>query len=209
MSSRAPDLLAISSGRLGTAERVAEWCAAVGAAGVRAVQLREKEAADRELELWGRIALRELPEETVLLINGRPDLALAVGAGGVHLPARGLPIGAVRRLLGPAAWIGRSTHRLEEVERAFEEGADYVTFGPVFATPSKARYGPPVGLEALASAADVGGPVVALGGITMENAERCVAAGARGIAGISLFHPSADLKRRVRELRGLLRDDPA
>lgn len=206
MSNRAPDLLAISSGRLGTTERVEAWFAAVGAAGVAAAQLREKTASDRESERWAARAVEVVPPTTAVLVNGRADIALAVGAAGVHLPASGLPTAAARRLLGEDGWLGRSTHQLDEVERAFAEGADYVTFGPVFVTPSKLRYGPPVGLEALAAAAAIGGPVVALGGITAENAELCVEAGARGIAGISLFRDTEDLRRSVRLLRKLLND---
>ena len=98
------------------------------------------------------------------LINGRVDLALASGADGVHLPAQGLPAAPLRQRFGARVLLGRSTHRIAEVEAAAADGLDYVTFGPVFPTPSKARYGPPVGLERLERACGVGIPVYALGG---------------------------------------------
>lgn len=205
MSSRAPDLLAISSGGLTSLGSARGWLDAIGRAGVDAVQLREKTIEDRRLEIYARVAMDTLPGDVALLVNGRADVALAAGAAGVHLPSNGLPTHAVRRLLGAERCLGRSTHRLEEVEQAFAEGADYVTFGPVFSTPSKLSYGPPVGLEALAEAAGRGRHVIALGGITMENAGHCIEAGAHGIAGISLFADTDDLARRVARLRGLLR----
>lgn len=156
--------------------------------GETAVQLREKQLSDRDLLALATRA-RGLFSGT-LLVNGRLDLALAAGAEGVHLPADGVPAGALRRRFGPAVLIGRSTHRPEEVEQARRDGADYVTFGPVFPTPSKAAWGPPPGLaglrEAVAAAAGELA-VFALGGITPGDFPALAAAGADGAAGIRLF----------------------
>ncbi|RMF88117.1 MAG: thiamine phosphate synthase, partial [Nitrospirae bacterium] len=109
------------------------------AAGVRLVQLREKGLADRDLLALAR-RLRALTRDhgALLLVNGRPDIALAAEADGVHLPVAGLPAPVVRALLGPGRLVGRSCHTLAEVAAAEAEGADYATFGPVYPTPSKA-----------------------------------------------------------------------
>jgi thiamine-phosphate pyrophosphorylase len=97
--------------------------------------------------------------------------------------------------------LGRSTHSLAEVERARDEGADYVTFGPVFPTPSKERYGPALGLSALERAAALDIPVYALGGITLERFPAVAAAGAAGVAGIRLFQDASLLAEAVLSAR--------
>jgi thiamine-phosphate pyrophosphorylase len=164
------------------------WLEGVRRADVDAVQLRCKGRGDREILAIAARAVARLSDGTPVLINGRPDLCLLAGATGVHLPAAGLPVSAVRRVLGRPALVGRSTHSIDEIRTAMEEGADYVTFGPVYATPGKDIYGRPQGLERLGQAAEVGLPVLALGGITrMERIRECVAAGAWGVAGIRLF----------------------
>src|SRR3989337_1314191 len=121
--------------------------------GVRAVQLREKELSGRELF---RLAerMRKLTEGygARLLINDRADVAMGVGADGVHLGVLSIPPREARRFLGPQAVIGCSAHNAEELREAEMGGADFVTFGPVYPTPSKRPFGPPVGLPALASA---------------------------------------------------------
>jgi thiamine-phosphate pyrophosphorylase len=163
------------------------WFEALAAAGVDALQLREKRLDDLSLCRLARRARAALPLPAVLLVNGRADLALAAGADGVHLPADGIPAGAVRARFGSGLLIGVSTHRLEEVERARRDGADYVVFGPVYPTPAKAGCGTPAGLPALARAAALGIPVYALGGVTLERFGEVAAAGAAGVAGIRLF----------------------
>jgi thiamine-phosphate pyrophosphorylase len=185
------DLLAISD-RASLREPFPDWLARLAAAGIGALQLREKDLDDRPLLELARAARAALPPPAAVLVNGRLDVALAAGADGAHLPADGVPLDAVRRRFGPRVLLGRSTHRVEEVERALQDGADYVTFGPVWPTPSKARYGPPRGLEELARATAVGIPVYALGGVMLSRFGEAAAAGAAGVAGIRLFQ-EADL----------------
>jgi thiamine-phosphate pyrophosphorylase len=171
--------------------------AAVGRAlggGVRAVQLREKDLGARELLELAR-KMRELTfcRGAKLLINDRVDIALAAGADGVHLGGASMHPEDARRLLGRGMLIGCSTHSAEEVAAAERGGADFVTFGPVFATPSKAAYGPPVGVDALRRACAAARiPVFALGGMGKRNVSEAVAAGADGVAAISAVLAAED-----------------
>ena len=128
--------------------------------------------------------------ETRLLVNDRSDIARAGGADGVHLTGQSLPADVVRRIYGPEFLIGVSTHSLEEARIARIKGADFVVFGPVFETESKRAFGAPQGLEKLREICSElpEFPVIAIGGITLDNAKACLEAGASGIAGISLFN---------------------
>lgn len=130
--------------------------------------------------------------QTRLLVNDRFDVARAAGAAGVHLTSASLPPRVVRELCGEEFLLGVSTHSLDEAQQARAGGADFVVFGPVFETESKRAYGPPQGLEKLreVTAALEDFPVLAIGGMTPDNAETCFAAGASGIAGISWFYAS-------------------
>jgi thiamine-phosphate pyrophosphorylase len=163
-----------------TGSRVAQALAALPT-GAAAVQLRAKALSGRALaEAAGELCRVTQACGAPLLVNDRADVALLSGAAGVHLPARGLPSKAARRLVGPERLIGASTHSLAEAEMAVAGGADYVTFGPVWATPSKAPFGPPLGMEALARAvASLPVPVFALGGVDAARAVECRSVGAK------------------------------
>lgn len=164
--------------------------------GVRAVQLREKDLPGRELLMLAE-ELRQVTRQygARLLINERLDIVLATDADGVHLGAASLPVSTARRLLGPQRLIGYSAHSVHEAAQAAADGADFVTFGPVFFTPSKAAYGEPLGVELLQSASLVLTiPVFALGGIKRENIAQVMAAKAHGIALISAVIAAADPK---------------
>ena len=162
--------------------------------GVRAVQLREKDLSAAELFPLAR-NLRDLTRRFAarLLINDRIDVALAVEADGVHLGGHSLPVAVARRLLGPEQLIGVSTHHPAEITDAAFACADFFTFGPVFATPSKLAYGPPQGLEALRLACQNSPlPVFALGGIKPCHLDDLRAAGVAGVAVVSALIATPD-----------------
>lgn len=174
--------------------------------GVDAVQLREKDLPANEL-LALAVEVRALCAryETLFVVNDRIDVALAVDADGVHLPADSFDPADARVLLGPRKLIGVSTHSLAQVEAAERAGADFAVFGPVFDTPSKRSYGDPVGLEALREVTErVGIPVVAIGGITAQRSEVVRANGAAGIAVMSGILEAADPQQAAREYRARL-----
>jgi len=222
-----------ASRRRGLLEKIAE----AAHAGVDFIQLREKDLASRDLELLAAEAMgiirenapktenRKLATEnqelrtnfgTALLINSRTDVALAVGADGVHLRADDIAPTDVRSVAAdslskrgagaPARVIvGVSCHSAEEVARAKAEGADFTVFGPIFEKIAfeelDSSAGRPVGIDALREACSYGIPVLALGGITLQNAGECLQAGAAGIAGIRLFQEN-DIAEVARKLRG-------
>ncbi len=146
---------------------------------------------------------------TQIFVNDRLDVALAAQAGGVHLGEKSLPSEEARRLVNSLHrekdfLIGVSCHSLEAAQEAERGGANYLFFGPVFATPAKAAYGAPQGLDRLAEVRRaVALPVLAIGGITLENAASCFSAGASGIAAIRLFQDAPDMTAVVRTLRKL------
>ena len=176
------------------------------AGGVKAVQLREK-------DLNGK-ALFELAEKTrrlcdryqaSLLINDRIDVALAVDAAGVQITGVSLPVDVARNLLGPRKLLGASTHSLEEARQAQNDGADFILFGPVYLTPSKAAFGAPQGLQALKKILEnVSLPVYAIGGIKAEHIAELRSLGVRGVALISAIIGAADPKEAAASLLRLL-----
>ncbi len=154
-------------------------------AGADWVQIRDKQLPARELI---EIVREAMACGAKVLVNTRVDVAMAAGAAGAHLPAGSIAPSVWRRITPPGFLIGVSCHTLDEVQRAEAEDADYVVFGPVFAPLSKASDLAPRGLHELGRVSKaVKIPVLALGGITWDNANACVEAGAAGVAGITLF----------------------
>ena len=193
-----------------------EKIAAALAAGVDWIQIREKDLSGRESSALAREAVRVLPDSAArkgapprILVNDRLDVALTAQAGGLHLGEHSLPTKEARRLVKSLQrekdfLIGVSCHSLDAAKNAEQNGADYLFFGPVFATPAKANYGAPQGLERLAEVCRaVRVPVLAIGGITLENAAACLSAGAMGTAAIRLFQDAPDLIAVVARLKKL------
>ena len=186
------------------------------AAQVDWIQIREKDLPAVQLAALTREALKRVASGTSrnaarILVNDRLDVAIAVGARGVHLGEMSLPaVDVVRWLRSPAVrsaagedfLVGVSCHSVAAARSAEAAGADYVFFGPIFRTPSKANYGGPQGLERLAEVTHaLRVPVLAIGGITPDNAAACLASGASGIAAIRLFQNASDLAVLVAHLR--------
>lgn len=164
--------------------------------GLPALQLREKDLPVLELiSLAAR--MRRLTQEygAKLFINDRADVALAVEADGVHLTTTSIPPGAVRKAFGGRLIIGASTHSAAEVAAA--SGAGFVTFGPVYDTPSKRAYGLPVGIERLRQAGGCSVPVFALGGVTLDRVQELREAGAFGVALISDILTASDITSKT------------
>ena len=163
---------------------------------VSLVQLREKQISTRVLqELAFRAAALTRGSVTRLLVNDRFDVALASGADGVQLTSRSIPTDIVRQICGSDVIVGVSTHSLMEAQRARDDGADFVLFGPVFETESKRAFGKPQGVERLREVAGAleAFPVIAVGGVTIDNARQCFVSGAAGVAAISLLSDAEKL----------------
>ena len=196
-------LLYLVSGRSQTGGRpLLEALESALEGGVRLVQLREKDLPAGELfdlawrvrDLTGRFGAK-------LLINDRVDIAIAVDADGVHLPGSSFNPVDARRLVGRDRLLGLSTHSEEDVIRAEREGADFVTFSPIYYTDSKAEYGEPQGLDRLKEVCKkVGIPVYALGGINVENVRDVMESGAGGVAMISAIMGAEDIKAETEKL---------
>jgi thiamine-phosphate pyrophosphorylase len=192
----------VTDRRLQAGRSEVEVVAAAIAGGATAVQLRGKELTGRELVEVGR-ALRELTRRAgvLFLVNDRVDVALAVDADGAHVGQDDLPAAVARRLLGPGRILGVSAATPEEARAAEAAGADYLGVGSVFATATKADAGAPIGpagLRAVVGATRL--PVVAIGGITADNAVDVMAAGAAGVAVISAVVGAEDVTAAARRL---------
>ena len=164
--------------------------------GVKTIQLREKDLSDYELvELGKKLRLLTSNYGTRLFINSRPDIAEKIGANGVHLTETSVHANEVKRNF-PDLIVGVSTHSLEGAHLAETQGADYITFSPIYETPSKASYGPPQGLDSLRQVTQaVRLPVLALGGITLHRVPECLEQGAFGVALISDIWNSSHIKQ--------------
>ena len=194
----------VTQASLSAGRSTAEVVAAAVEGSVDVVQLREKGTTAHHRHGLGR-ELRDLTAaaDVPLLVNDRADLALAVGADGVHLGDEDLPVPAARELLGPEATIGRSVSTVPAAEAAVAAGADYLGVGAVFRTDSKDvdPDGSEVGVERVRAIADaVDAPIVAIGGITPENAADAVAAGADGVAVITAITGADDVAAATRAL---------
>jgi thiamine-phosphate pyrophosphorylase len=186
------------------------------AAGVDWIQIREKDLSGKDCTALTSTTLRLIAgsstskeRKTRVFVNDRLDVAFSQGAGGVHLGENSLPVEEARKLadarMGPKDFlIGVSCHSVEAATAAAKGGAQYIFFGPVFVTPSKATYGAPQGLARLTEVCRaVSLPVIAIGGVTLGNAGSCLSAGASGIAAIRLFQDAQDLASLVQTLRTL------
>ncbi len=193
-------MLAVSGDESGADLPFRDWLTALERYGVDAMEVRDKEASDRYLFELASLA-RTIARQVKLLVNRRADIALAAGADGVHLPHDGFPIERLRGTF-PSDWLyGRSTHSPEEVEAARREGADYAVFGPVFPTPSKPGAVDRPRLSELAEACTLGIPVLAIGGVALENLEAIAKTGARGVAAIRYFSDPGKLGEHVQAVR--------
>jgi thiamine-phosphate pyrophosphorylase len=208
-----------ASSGVATETALIEKIAAIAAAGVDWVQIREKDLPGRQLatltgEAIARTRAVRSNHAARVVVNDRLDVAIAKGAAGAHLGESGLPVAEVARWVSSKVFvgtkrdflIGASCHSQESAIAAVRDGANYIFFGPVFATPSKAQFGEPQGLKKLAAVCgEVSIPVIAIGGITVENAGECASAGAAGIAAIRLFQDATDPAAIVSTLKKLRR----
>jgi thiamine-phosphate pyrophosphorylase len=175
-------------------------------AGCRLIQIREKDMSAKALGAFTRAAIeRARPHGARVLVNDRFDVAIAAGADGVHLRASSIPAREVRAVAAKKGLddflIGVSTHSVAEAKLAEEGGADFVVCGPVYDTPSKRIFGPPLGLDVFAEIRDaVEMPVLAIGGINLSNYREALRRGAAGVAAIGLFTDLDSLEQIVRSI---------
>jgi thiamine-phosphate pyrophosphorylase len=171
-------------------EELVSMATELSSAGLRLLQYRDKSGNARAiLEVALRLR-RQLGASLRLIMNDRADLARAADFGGVHVGQEDLSLESARKVIGPNLWLGISTHRPEQVEQADESSADYIAIGPVFATSTKARPDPVVGLEGVRRVRPLTRkPLVAIGGITRQNCRSVLAAGADSVAVISDLLP--------------------
>jgi thiamine-phosphate pyrophosphorylase len=183
-----------------------EAIAKAARAGVQFIQIREKDLSAKSLAAFTRLAIeRARPHGARVLVNDRLDVAMAAGADGVHLRASSIPAREVRALVAKKGLddflIGVSAHSIGEARLAEEGGADFIVCGPVYDTPSKRDFGPPLGLEVFAEICGVVKiPTLALGGVNLSNYREPLRRGAAGIAAIGLFTGVENLEQTIRSI---------
>ena len=214
------DRMQLGADERGREEGLLKRITEAAAAGVDYIQLRERDLTGRELERLAGQAVRRVRDagsRTKLLVNSRIDVAMGVGADGVHLRSDDIPASEVRAIWAKGVGrtdcvIAQSCHSLQEVLLAESHGADFVVFGPVFGKQGSSQ--PATGVERISEVVGRGGPadlkveagqtlrmpVIALGGVTVENAADCARAGAAGVAAIRMFQ-QGDVSETVRRLR--------
>ncbi|MEP6810680.1 MAG: thiamine phosphate synthase [Chthoniobacterales bacterium] len=180
------------------------------AGGVDILQLRAKRQSAAEIaELAERLHSLTRAAGVPLIINDYPEIARAIGAEGVHVGQDDLSLAAVRAVMGREGVVGRSTHSLAQARTAVAEGADYIGFGPLFATPTKPDYAA-IGLDEIAAVhAAVSVPIFCIGGIKLENLPGVIAAGARRVVIVSGLLQAPDVAEYARSAKALLHPDPS
>jgi thiamine-phosphate pyrophosphorylase len=174
-----------------------------GGAGV--LQIRAKGAADADLAVWARAVLSvSAPAGVPLMINDHPAVTVSVGADGCHVGQDDLPVAEVRKIIGVEKVVGKSTHSLAQAVAAQDEGADYIGFGPIFATPTKPDYQPIGAADLQRMAARVHLPHFCIGGVKLENVAALQARGAQRVVIVSGLLPAADPTAYAREVCRLL-----
>jgi len=171
-------------------------------AGSPAIQLRERDLSAKDvLALTRAVQTFTMQRGSQLLVNDRIDVALSLDGVGVHLRSNSLPAAVARRLLGPQRLLGVSAHSMDEAVRAEANGADYVVLGPVYETPSKQVFGPPLGLSKLEAVCQVVQvPIIGIGGVTVDRARDVRRAGAFGVAVITAILSAEDVETATRAL---------
>ena len=204
--SRLYGILDLGYVEIGDARRIAE---ALVAGGVDLLQLRAKNHSAAEIEKLAVELRPVLSERSVpLIINDHSEIARNVQADGVHLGQNDLLIAEARKIVGPECAVGKSTHSIDQAIRAFYEGADYIGFGPIFATPTKPDY-PPIGLDDIARVHDsVHIPIFCIGGIKLDNLAKVIEAGARRVVIVSGLLQAKDIVAYGRSVKEFLNRKP-
>ena len=171
-------------------------------AGTSAIQLRERDLSARELVTLAReVQAVMASSKSQFLINDRVDVALALEGVGVHLRSNSLPLPVARQMLGAQRLLGISVHAVEEAVQAEAAGADYIVLGPIYETPSKQTFGPPLGIHTLEKACKlVRIPIIGIGGVTAARVREMRGVGAFGAAVITAIFGADDVESAMREL---------